>query len=294
MSAAVTECRVDWLTATSSHAQGATQLLNKGLEVINQNVDTGMSRRAWYWQGYRGTQCESVAVGWRIDGACVRLGGVSAGLHWSDFLPMAGHVSRIDLAVTIQADTGTGGIARQAYRAAFEHRPTNGRKPECSLVLSTRGGETAYIGRRISDRFLRLYNKHAESAGAYPVGSWRYEIEYKGKLAGEVSERLRIATDTSALICDLVHAEFTRSGVAPAFDTQVGGVAAVSAVADRSDNARRMLWLETQVRATIERLSASYSEEEILRALGIWYTRPVADAETPNRSAGLNHPVVPS
>lgn len=52
---------------------------------------------------------------------------------------------------------------------------------------------TQYIGSRSSDKFVRLYNKEAESKGEIPA--IRLEVESKGKKAREVSARLKaIAT----------------------------------------------------------------------------------------------------
>lgn len=277
MAATVTEIRVDWLTATTSHEQGATALLNKGLEIIEGYVNSGSTRNDWSFQGYRGTRCESSAVGWRVDGCCIRLGGRAACTHWNNVVPLAGHVSRFDCAVTIQAEQGSGGYARAAYRSAIEAKPSVGRKPECTLLISTGGGETAYIGRRISDRFLRIYNKHAESRGAYPPGTWRYEVEYKSGLAEQVARALILSTDSDQMLMNTVHEEMTRAGVVPPWE--IDGIEAVrpTTVRDQLDNARRMEWLKTSVRNSIDRLTSSYSEREILTALGLWHAPSMMD-----------------
>ncbi len=271
MPASIIEVRVDWLTATASHEQGATALLNKGLEIIGDYVNKGGSRNDWAFQGYRGTRTESAAVGWRVDGCCVRLGGFAAGDHWHNVVPLAGHVSRFDCAVTVQAEQGAGGFARQAYRAAIEAKPLVGRKPECTLLISTGGGETCYIGRRISDRFLRIYNKHAESRGVYPLGTWRYEVEYKGSLAEQVARSLVNSTDYAPRLLNTVHEEMVRAGVVPPWPMDSGDAIRPTTVKDKADNERRMEWLRTSVRTSIERLTAAYSERDILTALGLWH-----------------------
>ncbi len=275
---AIIESRVDWLTATSSHGQGADELLNKGLEVINHYVSKGGTRSNWAWQGYAGTRCEHIAVGWRLDGCCIRLGGIPAGDNWIHMVALAGHVSRIDLAVTIQADPGAGGLARAAYRESVENKPRSGRKAESTLIVSSRGGETTYIGQRISHRFLRIYNKHAESGGIYPRGTWRYEVEYKQDLAEVVARGLALTSDIPQSIANTLHEEFTRQGVAPPWPFSDSNALQPRQIRDPTDNERRLAWLQSSVRSTIENLSSSVSEREILKALGIWYPLREEDA----------------
>ncbi len=279
MTAGISEIRVDWLTATSTHEQGATNLLNKGLEIVEQYVNTGGARNDWAFQGYRGTRSESAAVGWRVDGCCIRLGGRAAGDHWNSVVAMAGHVSRIDCSVTVQTEPGTRGIAREAYRSAVEAKRSLGRKPEATLVVSTGGGETAYIGRRISERFIRIYDKHAESRGVYPAGSWRFEVEYKGTLAGSIGSGLIATTDPDNCILNTVHQELVVVGVVPPFEPDTADAIHPTFVTDRLDNQRRMEWLRTSVRPSIERLTSSFSEREILEALGIWHAPSMLEPE---------------
>jgi hypothetical protein len=73
------------------------------------------------------------------------------------------------------------------------------------------------------------------------------------------------------MLANTVHAEFSRVGMTPAWPIDAGEVIHPVTVHDPTDDERRMTWLQQSVRQSIERLTASYSEQEILTALGIWH-----------------------
>lgn len=269
MDAVVTETRVDWVTLTATHADNATAVLTKGLELVHEASRNTGGTREWAFQGYKGISTDHAAAGWRVDGACVRLGGTVAGHSWRDLLTVGGRISRLDLAVTTALDPGRRGIATDAYRAVAQGPKRSGRSPESSLILSSRGGETCYVGRRISERFLRLYRKDVESRGAYPAGSWRYEVEYKHDLARAVARPLAESPDAQYTILETVTAEFTRAGILVPWPLDNAVPGAISAHKDRLSIERQIEWVRSSVRPSLDRLSQFLSREELSDLVGL-------------------------
>jgi hypothetical protein len=73
-------------------------------------------------------------------------------------------------------------------------------------------------------------------------------------------------------ITSFVAAEFRKWGNTIPFIVADPTVPSTKYVPDIPDTERRLKWLSTSVASSIERISADCSEEQILRALGIWYT----------------------
>lgn len=278
MTSKVVESRVDWLTATSDHEHKANELLYAGMEVIHRRGNIADPVRDWYWQGYRGASIPGCSAGWRVDGSCVRMSGEVAGGEWRELVSLAGRVSRLDVAVTCTVDGSLSDLADHAYRASLQHRAGPGRKVESTHIRNSKGGSTAYIGRRISERFLRCYNKHVESKGLYPKGTWRYEVEFKRDLASAAAELLAQAADVTREVQRCVESEFTRAGIFLPWDVDAESHPVISYRREPSTKERQLAWLQSSISPLVERLSTVAREEEILRALGVWYTttKPVA------------------
>jgi DNA relaxase NicK len=96
------------------------------------------------------------------------------------------HFSRIDLAVDIM-DAGT--LAIKFAHEALSGRVNFGRRNYRVVQQGGEwGGTTTYVGSRTSPKFLRVYDKHAESKGK--VRSSRIEFELKAEAAEEVTSIL--------------------------------------------------------------------------------------------------------
>lgn len=265
------ESHVDWITATCRQGSNPQRLLEKGLEIVGDEYAKGHDRKDWNFQGYRGTHAAGASAGWRMDGSIVRLSGAVAGLRWRDIFVLATNVSRIDLCVTARAGTARRDLAEEAYRAAIGAAKRGGAPSHFTLFISSGGGETLYCNRRISERFGRMYRKDVESEGVYPEGTYRWEVEYKGGMATQAVQAITSAPDSNQRSAELVEAEFRRWHVP--FVPRAGQNCsnALAGLQRPTDNAKRMEWLATHVASSIEKMSTSYSEEEILRALGLWH-----------------------
>jgi hypothetical protein len=113
-----------------------------------------------------------------------------------------------------------------------------------------------------------VYDKGRESKGEYPEGTWRFEVEYKGQAAKEVGNYLRNFADIERKILTVVYSRFAEwQTPMPDFKVEeswrdVGRKAL-------TDNQTRLNWLASSVRSSIEKVSTSYTAEEIRAALGL-------------------------
>lgn len=93
------------------------------------------------------------------------------------------HFSRIDLSVDIM---DTGSLARRFAQKTLDSEHDFGRRLG-RVVMETGmwGGTTTYVGARTSPKYLRVYDKWAESHGQ--IAASRIEFELKAEAAEEVS-----------------------------------------------------------------------------------------------------------
>jgi Replication initiation factor len=266
----VMEAHVDWLTATAGTGDGGTDLLDLGSRLLSVEREKGNYGRPSNFEGYHGTISESLFVGWRLDGSCIRLGGGMARDWWRDVAGSARNVTRLDLAVTAICDPPDPAVALGHWNSLPPQRPGTGRPTEYQIIQARIGGATLYCGKRASERFGRIYDKFRESKGEHRDGSWRYEVEYKGQAAKEVSGYLRQHADLGPHICSIVARRFAEWGVVvpwpvPPWDWKE------TYQPKKTDNESRMKWLREQVRLSLEKLSTAYTADQIRLALGLQF-----------------------
>lgn len=294
----VLESQVDWITATARTGHGGTELLDLGATILTEERGKGNYGRPTTFEGYHGTVSQHCFVGYRLDGACIRLGGSLARDRWSQVAHLATNVSRLDVAVTCASEPGTDHLAIDYWRGTAGLARREGRPLEYTLIQTRGAGDTLYCGRRSSERFGRIYDKHQESKGLYPKGSWRFELEYKGGPAKEISARLAAAADVPRAILGIIENRYQEWGVITPWDTVT---ATISDRAPRTptDNESRMKWLTEQVSGTVERLSASYTGEQLRKALGLQVdtiAQPLLNQNgdpAPEYESRIPHPTIP-
>jgi DNA relaxase NicK len=133
-------------------------------------------------------------------------------------------------------------------------------------------GKTLYVGSRASDQFGRVYDKAAEQRDPVNIHRrWRYEVEYKNDYAREGLDNLLSLdepTDLPPLIQNTVWFWFDHRGIPPLFE-RTSGKTEFEVAAKVTDTSRKLSWLSTQVRPTIQELMRAGLEDEVFRALGI-------------------------
>jgi DNA relaxase NicK len=184
-------------------------------------------------------------------------------------------VSRIDLAVTVRLPVENPDLGRLHYDEALSWYTRHPRAARPSFHGDGDGGYTLYLGDRTSDRFLRCYNKAAESAGD-PVEAehyqrcWRYELESKGQTAYVLAGSLAALPqenrprDVQAYVWDYVNAH----GMLPVFG-RTSGQKLAGTFRRRSDRDSKLAWLSRTVKPTLEWLSQTGNVRDVYESLGL-------------------------
>lgn len=124
------------------------------------------------------------------------------------------------------------------------------------------------LGSRQSVRYGRLYNKHVESHDPQYENCWRYELEHKGDAASALADSLRSGVDQGATASRGVFDYFQGRGVVPPWIP--GECPPLPRLRHpHTDSEKQLLWLRTQVKPTVQRLSGIYGVEGIASVLGL-------------------------
>lgn len=278
LKATVVEAGCDYITASCMSRNKARRFRTLAQDVITAQERGGDEPFTWSGHGYEGIGCGSAQFGRRPDGLLIRFSSAVAHAHWREVYDLASNVSRFDVQATYRLDTDVEAfIARNAQRAtAF--RNSRKRGSEVEYRRRTDQSSTLYIGQRVSDRFLRMYNKWGESKDDYYRGCVRYEAEFKNDLALRAAEELREAERESDAALARISHEFTRKHcrqLSPAADCSI------SSPRKRSKEDRTLLWLTASCRSPVARLIERGRLEDVLKALGL--TDHVKPVRSPRR-----------
>ncbi len=270
------EVRVDWITCTAPQGQIATLIMDMAAMEQNNHVAAGDRRKPWQWRSYVGEMTAEIAYGWRRDGAIVRCSGDSAHLLCPLLVQSGARVTRIDLAVTAQADRDVEAYAETLYDALVIGNETNRHPNHLSLIRTNGSGQTLYVGQRAADVYLRLYDKWRESGYTYPAHSWRWEVEYKHRVASHVANAVATDSDRQGTITAIVASEYDRRGIRPPWEPYSRRVP--TSVGDRERDAERCYrWLRETVAPALDWLQYYYSYGDLVRQLGIHSVLAKAD-----------------
>ena len=238
---------VDWLSASCNSARGMQALMDWRDERFTALVGEGNQLKHLHAHGRRG---------WAVGGASLLLGrndvlvvlsGDRAREDWRLVAGAATNISRLDLQATTGPGAGGRHLAERSYRTLAGFPPRRGKRPAASLLTTSKGAETLYLGQRISDQFGRLYDKGAESGDAHYSGCWRYEVVLKRRYATHAVQALLATKAEGPLVAGSVHDWFRSRGVTPRFDAT--GLAVGSPVPPAlSDDQRWRDWYRRAVR----------------------------------------------
>lgn len=264
------------MTCTARPGMRARALSAAGNHWLDERATEGYDVKVWRWNGYEGHVVDGLSVGTRDDGTIVRLSGTMANRHWLSAMTLNDNVSRIDIQTTILDREMETDFARVGYIKAAEMPRVQSGQLRTQWVVSTPDGSTLNIGSRSSERYLRLYDKTAESNGEYPQRCWRYEVEYKGGRARQVAGQLFTSRDTTAQTFGAVRSVFGDCGIhvpgnVPTMGWRDAGYKHVT------DDERRLLWVARCIRPVIMRLVEAYDAETIASMLGFTIVPPVDD-----------------
>lgn len=264
----VLEARVDWLTATVGPGYKGAILASRAADWQAKRCAEGYRLKEFRWSGYLGESVDGITWGQREDGSILRLSGEMAHRYHQTALTFASNVSRIDVQVTVQTSDGFTNYASLANALVQDDNRVKNGMTRTSLIKSTPRGTTSYIGSRSSDRYMRVYDKTAESDGAYPNYSWRYEVEYKKDRAFRVAQEVLRQKGSPEGIRQIVEQAFANYRIAIPVPALPPGWRDAG-IRQETNDERRLAWLQTSIRPMLSKLMEGIDKGTILEALGL-------------------------
>lgn len=264
---------IDWLTLTiPSYHEQYYERVEQWQSIISHEQKQGNLIKPIALNGYTGFGAGSTKFGLRTDGAMLELTGSAADKYFIAAFTQYSSTTRMDIAVTVRFSTEDLSIAKECYANAVEtnnSRP-NQTKRKLYIISGSDGGDTCYIGAPSSEQRGRIYNKEKQSNEAAWKNCWRYEVQFRNKLAQQAAEACYAAQmDRSGVVTDMVKRWFLARGVDTPFTANGSMAALPTAFRQGTDVARKLDWLKNQVRPTIHQLIENGWYNEVYQALAL-------------------------
>lgn len=267
---------VDWLTVTVKDPERQGLLCDEANRLMDGLKWQGYTQKVWRFKRYNGYMCGSVRWGTREDGSILMLSGEEASLNWPVALAWCDNCSRIDLAVTVTLIAAQPHIARDAYELLVPPNSDVKAPRKMTFITTNDGGETFYIGSRMSDQYGRLYDKGKEmreNTDIEPGLIWRYEVEFKQyraqRIAKELLKYAKTSENYTENLGETVYKWFLSRGVSPIFAAYNEQPFHTEVYAKLSDDDVTLRWLSTQVAPSVARLNRNGKGKSVLEALGL-------------------------
>ena len=259
---------IDYVTCTATRPVLAAALLALGQDLIEHEVGSGGVVKPWYWQGFSGRSAGSVQVGFTGRRSIVRASGAAARECAKDVIGLSDNVSRLDIQLTVRSDDLGTDYAKRLFESDDRTGARRGKPLARALVQTSAGGDTFYLGKRISDSFGRVYNKSAEDKVREDPPRWRYEVEYKRRQALAAARSYQAAADKDSWCVGEVAQWFERRHCPPPVSS-IDRVDMRGSARGSASQANRIDWLRRGVRPVIQQLIAEFGVVDVLALLGI-------------------------
>lgn len=262
---------LDWVTITTTSKWDIgklEQMFYTESEVLPHQMK---ALSPWAMRQFKGRQANNLKIGW--DGpkaVCMQFVGDQADKYGEYLLQLFSDVTRVDLAVTVLLDPAQEGWHLHLYERAKAYALGAANRPGVVKIENHKDGVTIYSGKRVSDRYLRVYDKGVQALDYQPGRVLRYEVEYKGKRAIAAWRHLRATRDVGLSIASQVAYEFDRRKFLVLWDS-TNPQNAIHLQTRVLGMERKLEWLRTQVRPTVRRLLLADKRMEVYNALGLQY-----------------------
>ena len=265
---------VDYLTVTQLPGVECESLRLLALSLAESELANGEFGKPYAGQGYQGFKVGHVIYGERDDGVLLRLGGPTAAAHWRRAYEFANHVTRLDLQATYRVTPEPPQAIRKHYDELMLWSKSHKGRLEPEIMVGRGDAVTVYSGKRISDTFMRIYDKGRQSKLGYFDGCVRYEGEFKGKRAQLLASRLYLAKDeynhARAITLGLLRARgCCLTGLSNSFYDRTSLRKWLQCPAKLTDLERSLRWLGVAVRPTVDAIVRRKGDGVALRALGL-------------------------
>lgn len=267
----IVEIGCDWLRFTTPDITVAAKMETIAETAWLDEFAQKGKRKNKSMLGYDGWGSEHLFFGSRNDGWFIQLTSSLAHSYMDDLLQLDANCTRIDLQFVVKHDYDNHSFGKTELLIAEEMRETGECESKAGLLLiDGRGktGDTVQIGKRVSDKFGRLYDKWRESGEDVYENCWRYEVEYKGDVARFIAASLRRNSGTNAIlgiVCTQYHNWGFSMNKYTYRDAEL-----YSYKRSRYDSDKTVDWLAKQVNPSVQKLlSVGYTRDELMTILGL-------------------------
>lgn len=264
---------IDWLTATLPvDAHMSAEWYGRCLKYLQYVAKQGYEMKERSLLGYQGMSCGNCFVGFREADYMCQWTGFHADEGFDAVYRADMHISRIDVQVTVKLEPMDMKIARKGYadaKLANEALPST-RRRKLFIIIGSDGGDTFYLGSPSSDQRGRIYNKEVQSEDPLYSKCWRYEVVFRNNHATSISSLIHTTGSTKAQICaNICAAWFKARGVQTEWLEDEDALPLPLVRTLPTDIERKMHWLSTQVRPTVELLCKLGFRDMIMAELGL-------------------------
>lgn len=264
------DCGIDWLTfRPEGRAEGeiAWKVWSDWVELESSGtVKERLKKRSTM----RSMSCSGMAVMYSRTGPCsLSISGEALSMvpQWYELSLL--RAARMDIQATVSLSESLPTLAARLYDWWGSENSVKTLRMKRVLMQSPEG-QTVYLGRRQSPRFLRVYDKGGQSGLASLGRCWRVELELKSKAARPAWEAWNAIEDRAGWCYSQVVAYLRTVNVqlATGVDPDVG---MVRMEPSRESVGSTLEWLEKTVRPAVVRLNRDGHVKDVFRALGLTY-----------------------
>ena len=271
---AVIESHVDYYAATTPDPKLGDWCYELARDIIEAERLGDFDGAGKSEQGYAGIASEHSFAGQRDDGTYVRFSSLGASYNWLQFRDAGMRTSRIDVCLTGTADRDVPSVAYSMRYGDRLPSRLRGRLPGRTFISSEDSGDTCYVGSAGSDQRGRVYDKTRESKGAYPVGTWRFEVQCRHAIGNALGRDLGRRERIDRGIESFVSAWYADRGIVLPIP-RIGEGWRPKVVKQPTDDAARVAFLRHSIRPMLRRMTVWHSIRELREILGLQYDKHV-------------------
>lgn len=276
----VVDAGIDYITATTRGGIESEQLEFLSRSLVQDAINEGNKLNPWGMAGFHGWKAGGVQWGARNEERIIRLSSHHAHHNFKEVTDIAANVSRFDLQATITTQDGPTRTIQQNYKAACRAASKRKKQSTVSVLATNNGTSTVYLGRRVSDRFGRIYDKGSESGLERFRGCVRYEVELKNDVAWSMARAMAQLDECRPACVDYCVTWFRERGTIIPIDVE-SYQAAIIGCAQQSvhidprkptalaDCDRQSRWIAGHVKPTVLSLCGQLGVEAVLSLLGL-------------------------
>lgn len=204
---------VDYLRVTSRFPHDHVTFEQEFQRVLKKDQALGYKPHAGGAFGFWGTATRHALLARKEDWHMLQVTGRAAkGLE--QVAKVTQNCTRIDVQVTFRVAEGkVAETIMSMYKEAMAQPYGEGRRPSHKLVLEEWDAQTAYIGKRSSDYFIRIYDKFAESGDENYRDCVRVEIEIKGKTSKGLWKHMASEGCGEGYLIQVLYDQMNRHGI---------------------------------------------------------------------------------